>query len=89
MKGIWNMNQNNLLRQNTIWSFYESDIEIEKYKRRIDNFIVPMLKKKQIHKLLEVGCGNGRGVIRLKELGFDIYGVDPHFKDGISNQYPF
>ena len=83
------MDQENLLQKDTIWSFYESDNEIEKYKRRINNFLLPIIKQREIHKILEVGCGNGRAAIRLKELGFDIYGIDPHFKDDISKQYPF
>jgi SAM-dependent methyltransferase len=32
--------------------------------------------KKEVRRILDLGCGNGRHVIFFTELGFDVYGVD-------------
>jgi len=75
-----------ILRKRASYAFFKKDVF-----GRIVNYIFPeltlevfanFLKRDQISldsKILDVGCGNGRLLYSLKELGFSrLYGVDPY-----------
>ncbi len=78
----------NLLKESD-WQFYESEHELEKYRKRLEKFLIPKLEVLKTKKLLEVGCGSGIGPVFLREKGFEAYGADPYFKSDIHSEYDF
>lgn len=88
---VHNMKSSNeaLLKENSIWSGYFKEKEIKKYRRRIQEFLVPILNRLSVQKILEVGCGNGFAPIQLRENGFDCYGIAPEFRVNITETHPF
>lgn len=78
-----------LLDRDGPWSFYESDHEVGKYVERIRTFLLPNLRRLGAERVLEVGCGSGRGTVFLREQGLDAWGVDPHFRDDVSADYSY
>src|SRR3989304_7652916 len=45
--------------------------------------IVTILKKNNVKKILDLGCGSGRHIVYLAKRGFDVFGIDIA-KEGIS-----
>ncbi len=78
-----------LLDGNSLWQCYETDHERAKYERRINDFLLPIIRRHRPSNILEVGAGNGYGTLYLANLGFDVHAVDPFFRDDIQTDYPF
>ncbi|MBT0653159.1 methyltransferase domain-containing protein [Geobacter luticola] len=78
-----------LLKDSVIWKGYDDQHSIEVARLKIQNFIVPQLQRLNATRILEVGCGSGVGPVVLRESGFEAYGIDPHFKDDVTDTYSF
>jgi SAM-dependent methyltransferase len=83
------MNPNQLLDNDTIWKFYESEHERHKYEKRIEGFLIPIIMQNRPKSILEIGAGNGYGTLFLQKLGYNAHAVDPFFRKDIEKQYPF
>ncbi|TKJ42537.1 hypothetical protein CEE37_02285 [candidate division LCP-89 bacterium B3_LCP] len=44
--------------------------------RLYEEYLRPLFMKEPFHRVLDVGCGVGRGITRLLEGGYDAYGID-------------
>jgi SAM-dependent methyltransferase len=78
-----------LLQQNAIWTGYEEDHSLEVSLLRIEHFVHPILKNLAVHRVLEVGCGNGIGPFALRALDYEAFGLDPHFDQDAIWEYDF
>lgn len=71
------------------WAFYSTAREIDKTAHRVERFLIPILKQLDANRVLEVGCGSGYATVHLHERGFDAWGVDPHFLEGVESVHPY
>ncbi len=78
-----------LLKDGVIWKGYDDSHSIDVARLKIKNFLEPQLRRLSAHRVLEVGCGSGIGPIYLRSVGFEAYGVDPHFREDVTEQYEF
>ncbi|MGN6610125.1 MAG: class I SAM-dependent methyltransferase [Jatrophihabitans sp.] len=78
-----------LSQDDSHWSFYASDHELAKSKRKLDQFLLPLLERLDAHRVLEVGCGSAAFPIWLRDLGYEAFGVDPALRPVITDQYSY
>ncbi|WAX55916.1 class I SAM-dependent methyltransferase [Jatrophihabitans cynanchi] len=78
-----------LSQDDSHWSFYASEHELSKSKRKLDNFLLPLLERLDARRVLEVGCGSAAFPIWLRDLGYEAFGVDPSLQPVITDQYAY
>ena len=81
-------NDTGLIDGDSPWKYCDSDIEIERYQRRIARFLMPVLRRNSVSSVLEVGANSGQGTLLLQQMGLDAQAVDPHFRADVSRLHP-
>src|SRR5438067_1441068 len=77
------------LRRDSKWFFYQTDHELAKSRVKFERFLLPLIEKLDVKRLLEVGCGSGILPALLRDHGYDAHGIDPDFDLETSNYYSF
>ena len=63
-------------RHNEAYAEFLSGWDINFYSKYIDNLSISTTENTEVPKILDVGCGVGQVVLKLKERGFSAYGID-------------